>query len=94
MDTIKELSYYLNEVAPEAIVRYGDYPRGQNEMRSTVIMSQLTSVSTVKQYYDRMPDLMLEKERREMEGESKLRELYNAAIAVPSLLGGTGEKEQ
>ncbi len=92
MDLVKELSSYLSEVAPEAIIRYGDYPRGENTLKITVILSQLSSVEVVKQYYDRMPDLMLATERRELESESKLRELSNAAIAVPSLFGGNGQR--
>lgn len=90
MDLVKELADYLAEVAPEAIIRYGDYPRGEHTLKITLILSQLGCVEVVKEYYDKMPDLILEKERRELENEGKLRDLSNASIAVPSLFGGNG----
>jgi len=46
---------------PKAIIRYGDYPRGENTLKITVILSQLSCVEDVRQYYDKMPGLMLEK---------------------------------
>jgi cell division GTPase FtsZ len=94
MDLVKELGAYLGEVAPQAIVRYGDYPRRESTLKITLILSQLSSVKVVKEYYDRMPDLILERERREMQNQSNLRELESASIAVPSLVGGDGSKKQ
>ncbi len=85
MDLVKELGDYLSEVAPKAIIRYGDYPRGESTLKITLILSQLNSVEEVKEYYDKMPDLIQEKECRREENKAKLRELMNASMAVPSL---------
>ena len=90
MDLVKELGDYMGEVAPEAIIRYGDYPRGESTLKITLILSQLSSVEVVKEYYDKMPELITEKERRQWKSESKLRELLDASMAVPSLFGGDG----
>ena len=90
MGLVKELGDYLSEIAPRAIIRYGDYPRGETTLKITLILSQLNSVGEVKEYYDKMPDLIQEKEWRQKENEAKLRELLNASMAVPSLFGGDG----
>ena len=90
MDLVKELADYVAEVAPNAVVRYGDYPRGENSLKITIILSQLGAVDIVKHYYDGMPSIIQEKARRELENERGLGELENASIAVPSLFNGNG----
>ena len=86
MDLVKELGEYLKDTAPEAIIRYGDYPRGGSTLKITVVLSQLKTVEKVREYYDKMPDLIQEKERTQEDIEAKLKELIDAATAVPSLL--------
>jgi len=85
MDLVKELGDYMSEMAPEAVIRYGDYPRASNALKITVILSQLKQVEKVKGYYDRMPEVVREKERRQQDIEAKLKELIDASTAVPSL---------
>ena len=86
MDLVKELGAYLSDVAPEAIIRYGDYPRGGSMLKITVILSQLKHVEKVRKYYDELPDLVQEKERQQEDIKAKLKELIDASTAVPSLL--------
>jgi len=86
MDLVKELGEYLKDTAPEAIIRYGDYPRGGSTLKITVVLSQLKTVEKVREYYDKIPDLIQEKERTQEDIEAKLKELIDAATAVPSLL--------
>ena len=86
MDLVKELGDYLTEVAPEAVIRYGDYPRGGSTLKITVILSQLKDVEKVRKYYDELPHLIQEKEKRQEDIEAKLKELLDASTAVPSLL--------
>ncbi len=85
MDLVKELGDCLRSLAPEATIRYGDYPRKQNAVRTTVVLSQLKNVEKVREYYDKMPDLIQDKERRQEDIEAKLKELIDASTAVPSL---------
>ena len=91
MGLVKELSEYLSEAAPEATIRYGDYPRGEHTLKVTVILSQLNSVEKVREYYGRMPDLIHENERKQEKNETKLKELVDAATVIPSLFRGNGE---
>jgi cell division GTPase FtsZ len=86
MDLVKELGDYLREVAPNAIIRYGDYPRERSALGVSVVLSELRSVDRVKEYYDRLPDLMEDKEKRLEDSEAKLKELIDASLSVPSLL--------
>ncbi len=86
MDLVKELGDYLSEIAPGAVIRYGDYPRNSSALKITVILSQLKDVEKVRGYYDEMPNLIQEKERRQEEIEAKLKQLIDASTAVPSLL--------
>jgi hypothetical protein len=86
MDLVKELGDCLRDVAPEAIIRYGDYPRRQRTLRTTVILSQLKDVEKIREYYRKLPDFIQEKERRQEDVEAKLKELIDASTAVPSLL--------
>ena len=85
MDLVKELGDYMSEIAPEAVIRYGDYPRATSTLKITVILSQLKNVEKVKDYYDKMPEVIREKERQQQEIEAKLKELIDASTAVPSL---------
>ena len=86
MDLVKELGDYLRDVAPGAIIRYGDYPRGGSTLKITVVLSQFKTVEKVKEYYEKMPGLIQAKERTQEDIEAKLKELVDAATAVPSLL--------
>ncbi len=86
MDLVKELGDYLRDIAPDAIIRYGDYPRGIISLRITLILSQLKRVEQVKEYYEKMADLTQETVKRQRVIEAELKELIDASKAVPSLL--------
>jgi len=90
MDLVKELQDYLGEVAPEAVIRNGDYPRREATLKITLILSQLSSVQEVMEYYDKMPELIQKKECRQKSSEAGLGELKKASMLVPSLFGGDG----
>lgn len=86
MDLVKELGDYLKDIASEAIIRYGDYPRGRSAVTITVILSGLKRVTRVKKIYDMFPEAM-EKERKIIQDiEIGITELEDASLTVPSLL--------
>jgi cell division GTPase FtsZ len=86
MDLVKELGEYLKDVASEAIIRYGDYPRGSGALTITVILSGLKRVARVKQIYDRFPEAMERKKKIEEDMVNGVAELADASDTVPSLL--------
>jgi cell division GTPase FtsZ len=53
LDLIKELGDYLKRAASNAIIRSGDYPIGRGIMEVTVMISQLSDVARVRDFYTR-----------------------------------------
>ena len=86
MDLIKEIGDYLRDIAPTATIRNGDYPRGKGILEVTIVLSGLSDLEKVREYYTKMTDLIPEFERRQQEIEGKLRGLDEVGKDVPSLL--------
>jgi len=51
MNLIKELGDYLKTIATEAVIRTGDYPRGKGWFNITVILSELSNVTKITDYF-------------------------------------------
>ncbi len=65
MDLIKELSASLRNIATEAIMRSGDYPRGKGSLDVTVILSDLVNSRKVMEYFTKTINyISLTKQRR------------------------------
>ncbi len=85
MDLVKELGDSLRSVAPKAIIRNGDYPRG-TRVDVTLILSGLREVERVKEYYDKSADFMVEGEMKLKEAEAGWAKVDEAGKHVPALL--------
>ncbi len=85
MALVKELGDYLKQLAPDAVIRDGDYPRERSALDITVVLSQLSDVEKVRKYYSKSASFVQEIKREEDEVESKLRKIEEASKAVPSL---------
>jgi len=85
MALVKELGDYLKELTPEAVIRNGDYPRERGALDITVVLSQLSDVEKVRNYYYKSASFILDSKRKQEEVESKLRKIEEASKAVPSL---------
>ena len=86
MDVVKDLGNYLKDLASEAIIRNGDYPRERGVLDVTVILSELRDVEKVRHYYGESASFAREVEKRQEEVESKLRGIEEASKDIPSLL--------
>ncbi|MFC2069172.1 tubulin/FtsZ family protein [Chloroflexota bacterium] len=86
MSLVQEMGDYLREVAPEAVIRYGDYPRGGSALKVTVILSQLKTVEKIKRYYLELADSIKENQQKQKDTMAKFQELADASDSVPSLL--------
>lgn len=86
MDLAKDLGDYIRGLCPEAVIRNGDYPRGKTSLAVTVILSQLSDVEKVRNYFTKSSALMPEMQKRQTETELKLRAIEDAAQDIPSLL--------
>jgi len=86
MDMIKEIGDYMRDIAPEAVIRNGDYPRDNGLLDVTILFSEFSSLEKVKNYYVRSSSLIPEFRRRQEETESRLKDLDDISKDIPSLL--------
>jgi cell division GTPase FtsZ len=86
MDMVKEIGDYMRDIAPEAIIRNGDYPRERGVVDVTVLLSELSDVEKIRDYYLKSTDLIPEFKKRQEETEDKLRALEDVSKDIPSLL--------
>jgi len=86
MALVKELGDYLRGLAPKATIRNGDYPREKTIVEITLILSGLSNIEKVREYYTKSTSLIPEFKKREEETESKLRSMEEAGKDIPSLL--------
>jgi len=86
MDMVKEIGDYMRDIAPEAIIRNGDYPREKGSVDVTVLLSELADVDKVRDYYIRSSDLIPEFKKRQENTEGKLKALDDFSKDIPSLL--------
>jgi cell division GTPase FtsZ len=85
MDLVKELGEYLRHLAPEAIIRNGDYPREKGLIDVTVILSELRDVEKLRTYYKESVEYMQDDKRKQMETETKLKAMDEVSKDIPSL---------
>lgn len=86
MDLVKELGEYLRDLAPDAIIRSGDYPRERGAVDVTVMLSELNDVEKVRHYYSKSASFIQVVTQKQQEVETKLRAIEEAAKDIPSLL--------
>jgi len=86
MDLVKELGDWLKDMAPNAIIRNGDYPRQSGVMNITLILSELSDVEKVRNYYRKSTDLVPIIKQRQKEVESKLKTIDETGKDIPTLL--------
>ncbi|MFC2002987.1 tubulin/FtsZ family protein [Chloroflexota bacterium] len=86
LEIVKELGDYMRDLAPNAVIRNGDYPREGSTMDVTLILSQLSDVEVVRNYYYNSTELIPKYQRRQEEVAEKLKGIDEAAKEIPSLL--------
>jgi len=85
MEIIKELGDNLSTVAPDALIRSGDYPRQKGSLYVTLILSELNSVRKITNYFTRAIDLIsVIKAKRGVEYSN--RKLAETFADIPLLL--------
>ena len=86
MDIAKGLGDYLRELAENAVIRAGDFPRGGSTIDVTILFSQLAFVQKIRDYYDRASAFSLSQKERIKETTGRLRDMEDAARGLPSLI--------
>jgi cell division GTPase FtsZ len=86
VDLIKELGTYLKALAPDAVIRSGDYPRENGALDVTVILSELSDVAKVRSYFTKTISLIATLKKRQEGIETKHRGIEVTLKDIPSLL--------
>jgi len=86
VDLVKELGDYLRSIAPNAIIRNGDYPRERGMLDVTILLSELSDVEKIREYYTRSTILIPEFKKRREETDKKLKDIEDTSKDIPSLL--------
>ena len=86
VDLVKDLGDYLRSIAPQAIIRNGDYPRERGVLDVTVILSELSDVEKVRDYYTKSTRLIPEFKKRQEETAIRLKAIEDTSKDIPSLL--------
>ena len=83
---VKQLGDYLRSIAPKATIRNGDYPREKAAVEVTLILSGLSDVEKVREYYSESTSLISEFKKRRTETEGKRKTMEEVGKDLPSLL--------
>ncbi|MFC1917330.1 tubulin/FtsZ family protein [Chloroflexota bacterium] len=86
VDLVKELGSYLKNIASEAIIRSGDYPREKGSLDVTVVLSELSDVEKVRNYFTKAISLITALKRRQEGIVSTQRGIDITIKDIPSLL--------
>jgi cell division GTPase FtsZ len=85
MDLIKELSASLKDMATEAIIRSGDYPRGKGAIDITVILSELVNSRKVVDYFSKTIEYIANSKKRQGGIDWDQRGIEESFKDIPSL---------
>ncbi len=86
VDLIKELGIHLKNMSPQAIIRSGDYPRDRNSLDVSVILSELSDVAKIRDYFTKTISLISTIKKRQEGIESDYTALDGTLKDIPSLL--------
>ncbi len=86
VDLIKELGMYIKNMAPEAIIRSGDYPREKGTIDVTLVLSEMSDVEKVRTYFTKAINLIAELKKRQEGVVSTQRGIDITIKDIPSLL--------
>lgn len=86
MNLVKDVGAHLKRLAPDAIIRTGDYPREKSGLDITIILSELNGVKKVVDYFTETINLIsaIKKKREGIEVEQK--DIEQAFKDIPLLL--------
>ena len=86
VDLIKELGIYLKNLALEAVIRSGDYPRDRGSLNVSLILSELSDMAKIRNYFTKTISLISTIQKRQEGIESDYTALDGTLKDIPSLL--------
>ena len=85
MDMVKGVSDYISEIAPGAVIRGGDFPGERHFVDITLILSQLSFVPKIKEFYERATQYGEEHRDQIQETRKKIDALSDLGRELPTL---------
>ncbi|MFC1934973.1 tubulin/FtsZ family protein [Chloroflexota bacterium] len=85
VDLIKELGMYIKNLAPEAVLRSGDYPRERGALDVTVVLSEFSDVEKIRGYFTKAINLITAIKKRQDGMVSQQRDIDLTIKDIPSL---------
>jgi len=86
VDLIKELGIYLKNMAPESIIRSGDYPRDRGSLDVSLFLSEFSDVEKIRNYFTKTISLISTIQKRQEGIETDYTALDGTLKDIPSLL--------
>jgi len=86
MDMVRDIGGHLKTIAPEAVIRGGDYPREKGLLEVTVILSELTDVAKVMSYFTKAIEFISAAKKKREGAERGRREIEVDFKDIPSFL--------
>ena len=86
MDMVKDVGDHLTAVAPNALIRSGDYPRQKGTLDITLILSEISAVRKVTSYFTKAIELLSVVKARQQGMQYPERRLEGKFDDIPVLL--------
>ena len=85
MDMVKSVSAYIKELAPNALIRGGDFPGEKHFIDVTLILSQLSFVPRIKEFYEQATQYAKEHKGQLEQTKKRIASLAELSKDLPSL---------
>ena len=85
MDMVKSISEYLKEIAPNALIRGGDFPGEKHFIDVTLILSQLSVVPKIEMFYQKALQYATDNKVQIQEIRNKIQTLTDLGKDLPNL---------
>jgi len=85
MDMVKSVSDYIKELAPNALIRGGDFPGEKHYIDVTVILSQLSFVPRIKDFYEQATQYAHEHKEQLEQTRQRIQSLAEIGKDLPTL---------
>jgi len=85
MDMVKSISDYISEIAPSAVLRGGDFPGEKHFVDVTLILSHLSFVSKIKEFYEQATQYGEEHKGQIEETQRRIAALAELGRELPTL---------
>jgi len=85
MDMVKSVADYVKELAPNSLIRGGDFPGEKHFVDVTLILSQLAFVPRIKDFYEQATKYAQEHQGQIDEAKKRIQSLAEIGKDLPSL---------